>query len=58
MWQPLLDVDGTTLATVAVNNDGAGVPLRRSIRLDFAAVSVILAVTATLTTVAALDMER
>jgi len=36
---------------------GAGVLLRRSIRLEFAAVSVILAVTATLTTVAAPDME-
>ena len=36
---------------------GAGVRLRRSIRLEFAAVSVILAVTAALTTIASPDME-
>ena len=36
---------------------GAGALLRRSIRLEFAAVSVILAVTAVLTTVASPDME-
>ena len=36
---------------------GAGVLLRRSIRLEFAAVSVILAVTAVLTTIASPDME-
>ena len=36
---------------------GAGVLLRRSIRLEFAAVSVILAVTAVLTTIASPDTE-
>ena len=36
---------------------GAGALLRRSIRLEFAAVSVILALTAVLTTVASPDME-
>ena len=36
---------------------GAGALLRRSIRLEFAAVSVILAVTAVLTTIASPDME-
>ena len=36
---------------------GAGIRLRRSIRLEFAAVSAILATTAILTTIASPDME-